>query len=111
VLPDGVEYRIGLGSCFCHPKVSLSQLDPNLQTLREWRTARRVTAGPAGRRPALRTVSFPLVANLKIPVARDRHHHAGVIIIIGPVNIILLTAATAARGCSGRFRRFRSSPP
>jgi len=64
------KYRIGLGSCFVIPKVSLSQLDPKtLQTLRDVANgaARYWQALPGDAGSA--NVVFPVVANLKFPCA------------------------------------------
>ncbi|HXI73008.1 MAG TPA: hypothetical protein VNN22_21925 [Verrucomicrobiae bacterium] len=91
VLPDGVEYRVGLGSCFVIPKVSLSQLDPKtLQTLRDTANgAARYWQSLPGDAGSANGV-FPVVANLKIPVRGIVIIMLAFIIIIGPVNIILL---------------------
>ena len=91
-LPDGVVYPVGLGHCVEISQNNLAKLDPEttrhlrntaVDSARYWKSLPH-DAGAAND-------AFPVVENLKIPVRGIVIIMLAFIIVIGPVNIILLT--------------------
>ena len=91
-LSDGSRYEIGLGHCFTFSSKNLSPLDnSSIRTLREavhdsiqyWRSLPQdaISANSV----------FPVVNNLKIPTRGIVGIMLGFIILIGPVNVIVLS--------------------
>jgi hypothetical protein len=90
-LADGVEYHVGLGTCFVSPAKNVSALDSKtLQSLRNTvnNSARYWQSLPDNGSAA--NAVFPVVKNMKIPVRGIVFIMLTFVVMIGPVNIILL---------------------
>ena len=90
-LPDGVEYQVGLGTCFVSTTRTFSALDP--KTLRFLRTALNNAARYWQSLPEDANAAnaiLPIVENMKIPVRGIVFIMLAFVVIIGPVNIVVL---------------------
>ncbi|MGH7993622.1 MAG: hypothetical protein ACREDQ_08905, partial [Limisphaerales bacterium] len=90
-LPDGVEYHVGLGTCFVSTAKTVSTLDP--KTLQFLRSAVNLAARywqslPDDANTA--NAALPIVENLKVPVRGIVFIMLAFVVIIGPVNIVVL---------------------
>ncbi len=88
---DGVEYHVGLGTCFVAATKNFSTLDP--KTLQYLRNAINVTAHYWQSLPddsSAANAVFSVVENMKIPVRGIVFIMLAFVVTIGPVNIILL---------------------
>jgi len=90
-LPDGLEYHVGLGTCFISTTRAFSTLDPKtLQFLRTTvnNAARYWQSLPEDANAA--NAALHIVENLKIPVRGIVFIMLAFVVIIGPVNIVVL---------------------
>ena len=88
---DGVEYHVGLGTCFVAATKDFSTLDP--KTLQYLRNAINVTAHYWQSLPddsSAANAAFSVVENMKIPVRGIVLIMLAFVVTIGPANIILL---------------------
>ena len=88
---DGVEYRVGLGTCFVAATKNFSTLDP--KTLQYLRNAINIAAHYWQSLPddsSAANAAFSVVGNVKIPVRGIVLIMLAFVVTIGPVNIILL---------------------
>ena len=91
LLPDGVEFHVGLGNCFVLPAKNLSALDS--KTLQSLRSAVNASSHywdslPEDARAA--NTAIPIVGNMKVPVRGIVFIMLAFVILIGPVNIVVL---------------------
>lgn len=90
-LPDGVAFRVGLGTCFVSGAKGFARLDPKtLQFLRNAMndTVRYWQSLPEDGNAA--NAAVPIVKNLKIPVRGIVFIMLAFVVLIGPVNIVVL---------------------
>ena len=89
---DGTRYDIGLGQCFTFGAADLSTLDPDsIRALRGTVRASALYWHSLPQEENAANATFPVVKNLKIPTRGIVVIMLAFVVVIGPVNIILLS--------------------